>query len=93
MNPELPKIRLDWNASGAFVAPAGLIAVHFGWSETKLKEKMQRGLVVSIVKQGQDKDEGYWRLSVRCGNRRWQAIIDDQGEIARQHFQWWRRLN
>lgn len=87
MNPELSKIRLERNASGGSVAPASLIAAHFGWSETKLKEKMQRGLVVSIIEQGQDKDEGYWRLSVRCGNRRWQAIIDDQGEIARQHFE------
>lgn len=87
MAPDISKTRLERDASGGFVAPAALIAEHFGWSENKLKEKMQQGLVVSTVEEGQGEDEGYWRLSVRCGNRRWQAIIDGHGQIARQHFE------
>ncbi|MGN7738154.1 DUF6522 family protein, partial [Ensifer sp. 22564] len=34
--------------------------------------------------RGVGEDDGRWRLSVRCGNRRWQAIVEADGSVRTQ---------
>ena len=33
---------------------------------------------------GEGEDKGTWRLSIRCGNRIWSAIILKDGEIGEE---------
>lgn len=77
--PELPFVR---DADGSFVLDATRLAKRFGWSAEELRELMRRGLVTSRVERGEGEDEGRWRLAVRCGNRRWQAIVLPDGTVA-----------
>jgi hypothetical protein len=68
-----------------FTLDAAALAQIFGWTPEELRERMHRGLVTSLVERGEGSDRGKWRLSVQCGNRRWQAIIGQDGTIAEQH--------
>lgn len=79
--PELPFVR---DADGSFVLDAARLAKRFGWSAEELRELMRRGLVTSRVERGEAEDEGRWRLSVRCGNRCWQAIVLPDGTVAEE---------
>lgn len=78
-------VKLD--QAGEFVLPADLLAERFGWPSNVLRDYMRRGLIVSRIERGQGEDLGRWRLSVRCGNRRWQAIIDGDGKISAERFE------
>ncbi|MGV6876733.1 DUF6522 family protein [Pseudochelatococcus sp. B33] len=73
------------DASGAFTVDADMLAERLGRSPRELRDLMRRGLVASRVERGEGDDRGRWRLSVRCGNRRWRAIIEADGTIADQH--------
>ncbi|MCO5093539.1 DUF6522 family protein [Bosea sp. (in: a-proteobacteria)] len=81
--PEMPFVR---DADGSFVLDAGRLAVRFGWSEQELQALMRRGLVTSRVERGEGEDAGRWRLSVRCGNRRWQAVVLADGTLAEEEL-------
>ncbi len=72
------------DASGAFVLDAGGIAARFGWSEAEWRGMQRRGLVTSRVERGEGDDHGRWRLSVHCGNRRWFAIVSDDGAVIEE---------
>lgn len=74
-----PRIARD--AAGEFVLDGALLAERFGWPEEKLKDYSRRGQVHSRVERGEGEDAGTWRLSVRCGNRRWQAVVGEDGTI------------
>lgn len=78
-DPELPFVR---DRDGSFVLDAARLAKCFGWSAEELRELMRRGLVTSRVERGEGEDEGRWRLSVRCGNRRWQAVMLPDGTVT-----------
>lgn len=67
---------------GAFTLDAAMLAERFGWSAQELRELMQRGLVTSLVERGEGEDSGRWRLSVRCGNRRWRAVVEPDGTVV-----------
>ncbi|CAH1667678.1 conserved hypothetical protein [Hyphomicrobiales bacterium] len=72
------------DASGAFVLDARRIAARFGWSEEEWHGMQRRGLVTSRVERGEDEDQGRWRLSVHCGNRRWFAIVTEEGAVIEE---------
>lgn len=74
------------DAEGEFVLPAEMLAQRFGWPIKTLRDYMQRGLVTSHVERGEGEDAGRWRLSVRCGNRRWQAVVETDGTVSTQRL-------
>lgn len=80
------------DADGDFTLDAGLVAAAFGWSPPELRDHMRRGLVTSNVERGEGEDEGTWRLSMRCGNRRWQAVVGRDGAIIGQQMEFTRTL-
>lgn len=82
--PELPFTR---GADGSFVLDAVRLSRRFGWSAEELRELMRRGLVTSRVERGEGEDAGRWRLSVLCGNRRWQAVIAADGTVAEEQLE------
>ncbi|MBB5042037.1 DUF6522 family protein [Shinella fusca] len=77
-------LTLARDAEGEFVLPADLLAERFGWPTQTLRDYMRRGLVASRVERGEGEDEGRWRLSVRCGNRRWRAVVEADGTVGAQ---------
>ena len=77
-------IVLSRDAAGEFLLPAEMLAERFGWPAETLRNYMRRGLVASRVERGEGEDAGRWRLSVRCGNRRWQAIVEADGTVGTQ---------
>jgi hypothetical protein len=80
-------LTLTRDAAGEFVLPAELLAERFGWPAETLQGLMRRGLVASRVERGEGEDEGRFRLSVRCGNRRWRAVVEADGKVSHQHFE------
>lgn len=84
MNATVAAPRIAPDADGSFTLDASVLAGHFGWPEQTLKDYMQRGQVHSRVERGEGPDAGTWRLSVRCGNRRWRAVVDAGGQIMSQ---------
>ncbi|MBO9630813.1 MAG: hypothetical protein J7516_15450 [Shinella sp.] len=63
-----------------------MLAARFNWPVETFRDMMRRGLVSSRVERGEGEDEGRWRLSVRCGNRRWQAIVEADGKVGEQRI-------
>lgn len=80
-------LTLSRDESGEFLLPAELLATRFGWPAETLRDLMRRGLVASRVERGEDEDAGRWRLSVRCGNRRWRAVVEADGTVTTEHFE------
>ena len=77
--------RIVTGPDGDFTLDAALVARGFGWTTPELREHMRRGLVTSRVERGEGEDAGTWRLSMQCGNRRWQAVVGRDGTITGQH--------
>lgn len=84
MNAEqtIGDILITGDAEGTFTLDAVMLAARFGWSVEQFRAQMRRGLVTSVVERGEGDDCGRWRLSVRCGNRRWQAIVEADGTTS-----------
>ena len=80
-------LTLSRDESGEFLLPADMLADRFGWPTETLRDMMRRGLVSSRVERGEGEDAGRWRLSVRCGNRRWQAIVEADGRVGDQRLE------
>lgn len=81
MTKALYKEKLVLEPDGSILLPAAFLAEQFGWPVARLQGLMRRGLVQARVEQGIGEDAGRWRLSVRSGNRRWQAIVDANGNV------------
>ncbi|WP_421580960.1 DUF6522 family protein [Shinella sp. M31] len=79
-------LTLARDESGEFLLSADLLAQRIGWPTETLRDMMRRGLVSSRVGRGERDDAGRWRLSVRCGNRRWQATVEADGRVGEQRL-------
>lgn len=79
-------LTLARDENGEFLLPAEMLAARFSWPIETFRDMMRRGLVSSRVERGEGEDEGRWRLSVRCGNRRWQAIVEADGSVGDQRL-------
>lgn len=79
-------LTLARDENGEFLLPADMLAARFGWPIETFRDMMRRGHVSSRVERGEGEDAGRWRLSVRCGNRRWQAIVEADGSLSDQRL-------
>lgn len=86
LSPDGSETIINIDETGAVTLPAEMLADRFGWSPATLRTMMQRGLVTSQVERGEGEDHGSWRLSVRCGNRRWRAVVGPNGRITDQQL-------
>lgn len=78
--------RIAPDADGTFTLDAAMLAEAFGWTADQMAEMIRRRMVTSLVERGEAEDAGRWRLSVRCGNRRWRAIVDRDGGVVDQQM-------
>ena len=70
-----------------FQVDAELIAEGFGLTPDEVNRRMRDGRMTSRCEKGMGEDAGRWRLSVRCGNRRWQAIVEADGTVGTQRIE------
>ncbi len=80
-------IVLGLEEAGEFQVPTDMLAERFGWTAQTFHNMIGRGLVASRVERGEGEDAGRWRLTVRCGNRRWQAIVEQDGTVSAQRIE------
>lgn len=69
---------------GEFVIDAAFVAAKFDLDVDQARTMMRRGLFRSLVEKGEGTDAGQWRLSLRCGNRVWQAVLSADGTIRHE---------
>lgn len=80
-------LTLPRDEAGEFLLPADMLAARFGWPVETFHDLMRRGLIASRVERGEGEDMGRWRLSVRCGNRRWRAVVEEDGSVSDQRVE------
>jgi hypothetical protein len=79
-----PPIIASHESTGEFTIDAAVLAERFRIPASELRSLMARGLVKSMVEIGEGDDKGTWRLSIRCGNRIWSAIVQGDGRIGEE---------
>ncbi|KAA0968865.1 hypothetical protein FPY71_14945 [Aureimonas fodinaquatilis] len=80
----LRPVVIERDANGEFTIEADGLAACFKRPVEEFRNLMTRGQVVSTVEAGQGDDAGRFRLTVRCGNQMWQAIVSVDGGIISQ---------
>lgn len=73
--------KLEHDSDGDFILDPTLLADRFALSAERFRHLVQAGHVRSSVEQGVGRDEGRQRLTVRCGNRAWTAVVDAGGNV------------
>jgi hypothetical protein len=77
-------IRIISEKPGDFTIDAEVLAERFTLSTAELRDLMARNLVHSTVELGEGEDAGNWRLTLRCGNRMWRAIVTADGTLQHE---------
>lgn len=81
---EWPPIIASRERTGEFTLDAAVLAGRFRIPPNELRSLMARGLVKSTVEIGEGEDKGTWRLSIRCGNRIWSAVVQEDGHTIEE---------
>jgi hypothetical protein len=79
-------MRVERDERGDFQLESADIATRFGLPLASLRRLMELGLVKSSVEVGEGEDTGKCRLTLRCGNRIWRAILDERDEIESEQM-------
>lgn len=74
-------MKLERDESGDLTVSANLLAQRFNLHEATLRRLMAQGQIHGRVESGHDDDAGRCRLTLRCGNRIWQAVLGADGDI------------
>lgn len=74
------------DAQGDIVLEAGAIARRFQLTADEFRRRMAAGLIAGRVETGEGADLGRRRLSIRSGNRKWQAVLDAEGRIESERM-------
>jgi hypothetical protein len=80
------KPRLERDGAGDFVLDPALLADRFSLGTERFRHLVQSGHVRSLVERGVGEDEGRQRLTVRCGNRAWTAVVDAGGNVVSENL-------
>ena len=69
-------MKLEQDDKGDVVVAPAMLAQRLSIPEAALRHLMQDGQVTSVVEVGEGEDAGRRRLSVRCGDTVWRAVVD-----------------
>ncbi|MCO5148140.1 MAG: DUF6522 family protein [Aquamicrobium sp.] len=88
-------MRIERDAQGDFVLEPALLMRGLSISEAELQRRMRAGEITSVVEDGEGEDRGRRRLSVRCGDTVWRAVLDGANTILSEEtfdlrFRRWR---
>jgi hypothetical protein len=78
--------KLERDSGGDFVLDPALLAERFAINAERFRRLVRTGQVKSSVERGQGEDEGRQRLTVRCGNRAWTAVVDAGGRVVSENL-------
>ena len=79
-------VLIERDANGDFILESSELAERFGLSLADLRRHMRHGSVVSSVEIGTAEHEGTKRVSLRLGNRLWQAVLNDENEVQQEQM-------
>jgi hypothetical protein len=79
-------MKLKRDAAGDLTVDADLLSQRFNIPPPTLRRLMAQGHVRGRVESGLDEDAGRCRISLRCGNRIWQAVLATDGEIEAEEL-------
>jgi hypothetical protein len=74
-------MKLERDAKGDFFIEPHLLAERFAIEPDELRRRMRLGQVISSVEDGQGGDSGRRRVSLRCGNMVWRAVLDADHQV------------
>jgi len=77
-------MRIEQDQRGDFVLELSALAEKLSISPEDLRRRMRLGLVTSRVEAGEGEHAGLRRLTVRCGDEVWRAVIDAEGRIIEE---------
>lgn len=88
-------MKLESDEKGDFVLDPAMLGDRLSISEAELRSRMRRGEVTSVVEAGEGEDAGHRRLSVRCGDIVWRAVVDAERNVLSEEtfdlrFRRWR---
>jgi len=88
-------MRIERDGRGDFVIEPALLMRGLSISEAELQRRMRAGEITSVVEDGEGEDRSRRRLSVRCGDTVWRAVLDGQNAILSEEtfdlrFRRWR---
>ena len=69
-------MKLDRDSDGDYVLDPAMLTQRLSVPEGELRHLMRLGQVTSVVEAGEGEDAGRQRLSVRCGDMVWRAVVD-----------------
>ena len=79
-------MRIEQDQRGDFVLELSALAEKLSISPEDLRRRMRLGLVTSLVEAGEGEHAGLRRLTVRCGDEVWRAVIDAAGRIIEEEW-------
>jgi hypothetical protein len=77
-------MRIERDQRGDYVLDASALAEKFSISLEHLRRRMRLGLVTSLVEAGEGEHAGLRRLTVRCGDEVWRAVLDADDQIVEE---------
>jgi uncharacterized protein DUF6522 len=77
-------MRIQRDQRGDYVLDASALAEKLSIAPEDLRRRMRLGLVTSLVEAGEGEHAGLRRLTVRCGDEVWRAVVDADGQIIEE---------
>jgi hypothetical protein len=77
---------LERDGEGDFLLDPEFLAERFTLNAERFRWLLRSGFVKSSVEHGLGEDEGRQRLTVRCGNRAWTAVVDAGGNVVTERL-------
>ncbi|MDB5595377.1 MAG: hypothetical protein JWM36_2338 [Hyphomicrobiales bacterium] len=77
---------IEREAGGDYLIASAEVAARFRISIAELRRLTTLGLMSSSVETGEGEDAGTSRLTLRCGNRVWRAVLDAHDHVSSEDF-------
>ena len=77
-------MRVERDQRGDYVLDASALAEKLSIPPEELRRCMRLGLVTSLVEAGEGEHAGLRRLTVRCGDEVWRAVLDADDQIVEE---------
>ena len=77
-------MRIERDQRGDYVLDASALAEKLSIPPEHLRRRMRLGLVTSLVEAGEGEHAGLRRLTVRCGDEVWRAVLDADDQIIEE---------
>ena len=77
-------MRVERDEKGDFLLDPDVLGTKLSLKPEALRRRMRLGLVTSLVENGEGEHAGLCRITVRCGARSWQAVVNPGGQVVNE---------